>query len=567
MYKIKCDDLTLYNPKFDNLVLGDPTLNLEVNKAGSLNFTIYPNHTYYNSIIKMKSIITVFRDNSIIFRGRVFSDTVNFYKNKKVEVEGVLAFFNDSIVRPYNFNGSPKEYLTFLINQHNNQVEAFQRFKLGNVSVIDNNDYIVRANSNNPNTWKEIEDKLIKSLGGYIRVRYENDGNYIDYLADYNHYSTQDIRYAINLQDLTKAVEGTTLATCIIPYGAKLDDSDEKVNITSVNDGLDYIQDVEAVERYGKIYEVVTWDDVTEPTNLLTKARAYLSTARNLSNTLTIKAVDLHLTDDTIESFNIGDYIQVYSVPHDIRETLLLTAFSLKLNDPSGYNFTLGKESSSFLDEQISAERNNINRIDVVKKSLDTNIININNALTESIDNTIQYVDNIAGGLQDNINNTNTELERNIEETITYVNLTVDNSVENTKTMLSEYSKISDVESLTETLSTKFTQTAEDFNFKFDTINDRITTENGDVVRQLEEYSKYIRFVDGGIVLGESGTDLTTKIVNGKISFLYNDTIEVAYISDNKLYITNAEILESVIIGNYAYQPQKNGSLSFTKVR
>ena len=537
MYKIKCDDLTLYSPKNNNLVLGDPTLNLEVNKAGSLNFTIYPNHTYYNSIIKMKSIITVFRDNSVIFRGRVFSDTVNFYKNKKVEVEGVLTFFNDSIVRPYDFTGSPEEYLTFLINQHNDQVEPFQKFILGDVTVTDNNDYIVRANSNNPKTWNEIEDKLIKLLGGYIRVRYESDGNYIDYLADYNHYSTQDIKYAINLQDLTKAVEGTSLATCIIPHGAKLDDTDERVNITSVNDGLDYIQDVEAVERYGKIYEVVTWDDVTEPANLLTKARTYLSTARNLTNTLTIKAVDLHLTDDTIESFNLGDYIQVYSVPHDIRETLLLTAFSLKLNDPSGYNFTLGKENSSFLDNQISVNRqasDNFTKIDIIQKDI--------------------------GALD-------TKLDITVNETLTHINNEVDNSTEATKTLLEEYSKVSDLEELNRTISTTISQNAEEINLKFDTVNERITTENGDITRELELINKYIRIVDGDIILGEVDNPLTTKITNGKISFIYSDSVEVAYISDNKLYITDAEILTEIIIGNFAFKPRTNGNLSFIKIK
>ena len=560
MYIIKCEDLTLYNPLKKDLVLGDPTLNLEVNKAGSLSFTMYPTHTYYGSIRKMRSVISVYQDNRILFKGRVYSDNVNFYKIKKVEVEGLLAYFNDSIVRPYEFTGSVLEYVTFLVTQHNDQVTDDQKFKVGNITVTDPNEYIVRSNSSTPNTWSEIEEKLIKLLGGYICIRYEDDGNYIDYLADFNDVSTQEIKFSVNLQDLENEVKGDSLATCIIPYGAKLSDikkeeteeepetveetteeetteTDERVTIKSVNNGLDYIQDNTAVGIYGKIYEVVIWDDVTDPNNLLTKARNYLSTSINLSNTLTIKAVDLHLTDKTIEAFKLGDYIKVYSVPHGIEETLLLTAYSVNLTNPTRCVFTLGRESTSFMDSQISADRensDNFHRIDIVEKEI--------------------------GEME-------TTIEKNTQEILTNVNTLVENSEETTRTMLQDYAKTSDLEEFSQSVSTAFTQTAEDFNFKFDTVNKRITNENGEVTQNVEEIRKYIRFKDGNIYLGEEGSKLTTKIANGRISFLYGDNFEVAYISEDKLYITNAEILKSIIIGNFAFVPRKNGNLSFKKVR
>ena len=160
-----------------------------------------------------------------------------------------------------------------------------------------------------------------------------------------------------------------------------------------------------------------------------------------------------------------------------------------------------------------------------------------------------------------------TELERYVQETYTNVNELIENSTETTRTMLQEYAKTSDLEIIREEVSTSFSQTAEDFDFRFNTVDERITEENGEIVRILEENSKYIRLVDGNIILGEAGALLTTKIANGRISFLYNDTVEVAYISEQKLYITRAEILESIVIGNFAYIPRPNGNLSFKKVR
>lgn len=695
MYSIKLDGTTIWKPYREDLPISSPTLKLEVNKTGSFSFKIYPNHAYYNRISRMKSIISVHQDNRTLFKGRVYSDSTDFRKVKKVEVEGILGYFNDSIVRPYSFSGSVEGYFTALVNQHNEQVTDDQKFKVGVVTVTDPNDLITRSSSNTPKTWDEINNKLIKLLGGYISIRYEEDGNYVDYLADYSDTSTQAIAFAVNLLDLNLDNKANTLSTCIIPYGAKGADGN-KIDITSVNDGLDYICDEEAVAKYGRIFEVVTWDDVTVPANLLTKARLYLSDRIKLLSKLTVKAIDLHLADETIEAFKLGDYIEIFSEPHGIDERVLLTAYTLDLTNPSGCTITLGLEKSSFLGEQMEANKDSVNRVDIIHKEIGDLVTsevnnldfggrnylqktNINKYFDEWLPwgSTLALADNdfikitpsegaggvgayppklakieagetytvsfeayaesditmsyfyvmVDGGnsrLGATVDITTTpdrysftftaskdfekcsilfgyataisdstvfylkkpklekgsvatdytpapedneiELERYAQETYTYVNALIENSEETTRTMLTEYAKTSDVETIREEMSTRFSQTSEDFNFQFDTVNERITEENGEINRVLEERSKYIRLVDGNIILGEEGAPLTTKIANGRISFLYNDTVEVAYISDQKLYITKAEILESIVIGNFAYIPRSNGNLSFKKI-
>lgn len=695
MYYVEADGLTLWTPVDNNLKIASPTLNLEVNKIGSFTFTIYPNHEFYNRLVKMQTIITVRQDHRTLFKGRIFADNVDFRKVKKVETEGLLGYLNDSIVRPYSFQGSVHEYFSALINQHNAQVEQGQQFKIGNVTVTDPNDYITRASTETPKTWDEITNKLIKLLGGYISIRYEDDGNYIDYLADYTDVSTQDIAFAVNLLDLSLDNTGASLATCIIPYGAKGED-DKPIDITSVNGGSDYISDPEAVERYGKIYEVVTWEDVTLPANLLTKARLYLSERRKILNKLTVKAIDLRLADDAVESFKLGDYVRVYSNPHGIDERVLLTAYSMDLTNPSGCTITLGLEKSSFLNDQAEANKDAANRVDIIRKEVGEMVTKTLNGISIGTRNYLRKTDldqyfeewspwgstlalaadgflqitptegatgvgacppkltSLKAGetytvsfdayaetdltmgyfyiMSDEGNtslekyvdittepdrysfsftaskdyenasilfayrvtdiepcvlyirdpkletgNTPTdwtpapedvvlELDQARQETYTYINESIENSEETTRTMLKEYAMTSEVESVRQEISLSAQQTAESMEYQFNTVNERITTENGEIVRILEENSKYIRLVDGTIILGEEGAALTTKIANGRISFLYNDSIEVAYISEQKLYITRAEILESIVIGNFAYIPRANGNLSFKKI-
>ena len=79
---------------------------------------------------------------------------------------------------------------------------------------------------------------------------------------------------------------------------------------------------------------------------------------------------------------------------------------------------------------------------------------------------------------------------------------------------------------------------------------------------EFVEIKKYIRFENGDIILGEQGNEITLRIQNDRISFLDNNA-EVAYINNKKLYIIDGEFLNSLILGNYAFTPETNGSLSF----
>ena len=82
---------------------------------------------------------------------------------------------------------------------------------------------------------------------------------------------------------------------------------------------------------------------------------------------------------------------------------------------------------------------------------------------------------------------------------------------------------------------------------------------------EFEEIRKYIRFVDGQILLGEVGNELELQIANDRISFL-QDGAEVAYFSNRKLYVTDTQILHSLQLGSFAFMPRANGNLSFKKV-
>lgn len=116
-----------------------------------------------------------------------------------------------------------------------------------------------------------------------------------------------------------------------------------------------------------------------------------------------------------------------------------------------------------------------------------------------------------------------------------------------------------------EAYSTKFNNDEKSFNFLFNKVNVDIKESLDGLEGTTTEIQKYISFVDGDIVLGNTESPFTMKITNEKIQFLDGGN-EIAYISNQKLFITDAEITNSLQIGSFKWIPRANGNLSFTWV-
>lgn len=532
MYKVLCDGNLLFDPRVDDLKVFDAQVSLEVNKVGRFDFTIYPTHPLYGSILKLKSVIEVYQDNTLIFRGRVLADKMGFNKNKSIECEGDLAFFNDSILRPYEFTGSISDYLQEIITSHNAQVESNKQFTLGNVTVTDPNDLIVRSNVNHVKSWDEINDKLLGPLGGYIVLRRQNNINYIDYLSDSPYQSLQTIELGKNLLDVIKETRSDDIITALIPLGAKLTDesgneTDERLTIASVNGGLDYVHDAAAVTQYGWIFGTKTWDDVTDANNLLTRANQELAININLGTSIELKAIDLSMVDQIIDDIRLFDYVQVTSNHHDIDTMALITKLTIDLLQPNNNTVTLGFSYESFTEKQVLSDK-------VIRQIQSDYVTN------QSIQEVRSSLQTVSSNIQQEADAIRTE----VSDTYT------------SKSELDEYKS---------QVSTQFTQTSTDYTFLFTQLEQYINTLDGDTQAQFSKITKYIRFENGNIVLGEVGNQITLVIQNDRISFLQNGA-EVAYFSNNRLYVFDGQFINTLRLGNFSFIPRSNGSLDFKKV-
>ena len=529
MYQVSCDNFLLYNDQVEGYEIFNPKVELELNEIGGFDFTIYNNHPNFDKLKRLKSIIRVYQDDFLLFRGRILNDTQGFYNEKNVECEGELAFLVDSIQRPYDFTGTPAELFTQFINNHNAQVDADHQFKVGNITVTDPNDYISRSDSEYLNTLESIRGKLLDTLGGYIWIRHEADGVYIDYLAELNFLSPQTVTFGKNLLDLKRQTKGEDIATAIIPLGAKTEES--RLTIESVNNGVDYVYNQEAVDTYGWIFKTQVWDDVTLPENLLTKGNEALYEQMQMLYTVELDAADLATVDKTVESFHIGTQVRVTTEPHSINQLFLVRKLSISLLQPASNKLTLGASLYTFTERAISGQIATENRLVGISSDLEEKLVN---GLTE----------------------TETKLSAQI--------LATSESI--TETLMSEVYLKDDVDELISSTVSNFTRTAEGYEFRVTEMSKSIEDVANGNNEQWEILSKYIRFFDEShIVIGIDGNTLTLQVSNDRISFL-DSGIEVAYISNNKLYITDGEFLHSLRLGNFAFMPRESGNLSFGKL-
>lgn len=556
MYRINYSDFLLHDlqvPSEYGYYLLNPELTEEVNKVAELIFDISSTHPHFDKLEHLVPDIVLKKNNKTIFKGRIIKEQQNMDKSKQVTCESILAFLFDSVVRPYNFQGTPEDLFTYFIDNHNSQVDDDKKFKIGKTTGanLDNNKYINRSNENYSNTYDEIQDKLL-SIGGYFYVRYEDDGNYLDWVDDFTDdlgqiISLQTIEFGENLKDIVVENDASNTYSVIIPLGAEIENEDgtkKRLTIESVNNGLDYLINEEALNKYGWIVAPVdetTWDDVTVASNLFNKAKEKLDQqGRKLKSTLELNAIDLNVVDGSIDSFDMQEYIRVQSTQHGISAIYLLTKKKTPLVNPDNMVITLGETKNTLTGIQISNNKT-IKKMGLIVKDYEVN----KELIKQEIDEIKQEV----------INNTSL-----IEQTDSQIRLDVS----------SEYVSTGTFEEFRETTETQFTVQSDGIEAKFSEMILMVENVEGETQAQFRELASYINAYQDSegkpvLELGSNTNDIILKILNDRISFTQSGS-EVAYVSNNTLFITDGNFLNSLRIGQFSFIPRANGSLDFKRV-
>ena len=157
------------------------------------------------------------------------------------------------------------------------------------------------------------------------------------------------------------------------------------------------------------------------------------------------------------------------------------------------------------------------------------------------------------------------DAEENLELKLSSVRAQISTEADSIRSEVqATYALASDMTQVVQRVGTLSEQTESNYTWAVTRINqlqEDMETAQEATDEQLAIFRTYMTFDEDGLVIGKTGNPFTFRVVNDRLAFYMNDT-EVAYLSNNKLYVTQAEILSKLIIGKFAFEPQSNGNLS-----
>lgn len=521
-----------------------------INCIDSFSFALLPNNTGFHKIHDFQTLVSVWNTNKnrFEFQGRVLCSAPAMESNglitKEVTCESFFGFLCDS-VQKYSVerNWTVRGFLQHIIDCHNSQVEEYKHFAIGEVDDdLDPNDNLY-VGIQRQNTWKTIEEKLIAKLGGEIRFRVVDGVVYLDYLKKIGTTRATKIALSRNMKAIRKESDPSAYITRLIPLGAKLTEEitnedgstetvelEERLTIAEVNNGIEYIDDVEAIKIYGIHVGYVEFDDVTNASNLLRKGQSFLAENNKVQVKYSITWIDLSLLGIDFDDCAVGDYHPVVNPLLDIDDIARIIKKNIDVCEEVKSTIEVGDNFKTLSDiqmEQSEQLKDLANSVGEIK-----NNFNITEKLKQI---TIEY--------KSAIQQAEDKIMASVEEL--YSESVAESNEELLKTIRAEISLLSDQ------LTFKFTQTME----TIENMNDNLQS-------QYSNITKYFTFDIDGMTIGEVNNPNKVVIDNDEISILVNGVVVQRFDSNGKALIPELNITQSLNMFGYVIEQDGNGNVN-----
>ena len=334
------------------------------NAVGTLDFDIYQDHPAYNSIKAGSTKIRAYRDGIWTHDYTVESVTNDLQLKKHVTATDELQYLERIEVPSYKtgVDGVPQTVSGFFmwLVEYYNARSGGERFAFGQVEgdIIDHTTTLDRS-SDSPSTVASIvKDKIIDTMGGYIRVRRVNGVLTIDLKADAAGVCNQYIEFGENLVDYSDDQDASELCTSVTAESTYKNDADEEVTITLADapDGDyltgyvkqgDTVTNTAAAAIYGVRRKHLSFDGIKNVYTLVENCETYISAHCEPVTTVSVTAADLSSLDTNVQSFDVGLYTRVKAAPMGFDAAFECQSAKRSLNDPTDDKYTLGWTWSS----------------------------------------------------------------------------------------------------------------------------------------------------------------------------------------------------------------------------
>lgn len=330
------------------------------------------------------------------------------------------------------------------------------------------------------------------------------------------------LRYGKNLVRLEQDENFTNFYTGVAPYWV----GEEKSVVLP-----ETVVFVEGSYDFERILSLDLSDQFeTEPTveELRTRAQAYIE-ANSIGLPNASVTID-YAMDTEIQSVHLCDTVSVIYTALGVQATakVVKTVYDERLNRYK--SITLGSIRSNLADTYANQYQNLTKRIRNIEADYAT-------------DGEVRTI------AQEEIRNDTTIVQR-AEEIIA--------------TAMEEYVRTSDYETFYNYVMTNLSVLAGEINIGFENVDSTISTLSGNMEQQFSHIQSFIRLLatiseggvitqEGGIVLGETTSDIKLKLENDVLYFFMGDekivSNPIAWFSQNQLYVNNSTI-ENLTLGH-----------------
>lgn len=347
------------------------------NAINEFTFVIPMQNNLYQKLTPFQSIIQVVNlyDEEVEFEGRVLSVSNKMSSTgfvQEIVCEDFLSFLHDSTQQYQKLKNSGAEaYLREILNQHNAQVEDYKQIRLGTVTVKSLTDKPWRY-LGYESTWDTIRDRIVSNIGGYLTLRREKSGFYLDWTSSVGKNQESPIQLGRNIKSASREISFDGIATQIMPIGAdeknsqnrSSDNKEEQgpdvtrkqIDISSVNGGRIWLEDAELVAKFGVIRKPVIWTEIDNPQVLKNRGLQYLRNQKIALAKWTVSAVERYLIDSRYAKFKIGNTHPILNAPLSGIERLQIIEKKIDILNPQSVDLVIGSKSQSLSAYQLQSQ-------------------------------------------------------------------------------------------------------------------------------------------------------------------------------------------------------------------
>ena len=237
MYRMLYNDSFLFDPFDETRIVSSASITTNVNAASYLDFTIAATHPLYNTIEQRSGTITLYSDNEKLFQGQITAIDMDMDGNKSVTCSSALDWLKDVQLRPYSTDQAEcneyefkldkapdalDAYFQWLIDQYNarNKDNRYFTINVNQAADLTNRNIVYFASTSPRSVADAIEEDILKTFGGYLVLRYEDDQLILDLYSDIHEMNEQVIDYGENILDISRSESTDNQYTAVYPIGA-----------------------------------------------------------------------------------------------------------------------------------------------------------------------------------------------------------------------------------------------------------------------------------------------------------------------------------------------------------